>query len=85
MKIIAALLLLAAPALARAQTPLSSAPPQPTAPSQPNGGSIFEPTLYCLYNGLPYSRGSRLYQGGVAMSCDQVANNTSSLVWQLAR
>ncbi len=85
MRLVFALLVLALPAVARAQNPLPPAPPLPTVPSPPPQASIYEPTLYCLYNGIPYSRGSRLYQGGFAMSCDAVAATTTSLIWQLVR
>ena len=85
MRFVIALLLLAMPAVVHAQNPLPPAVPLPTVPGQPAQPSIFEPTLYCLYNGIPYSRGSRLYQGGFAMSCDLIPNNPSSLVWQLVR
>ena len=83
MKRLVALFVIAMPALANAQNPLPPAPPLPTVPSQPAQASIYEPTLYCLYNGIPYSRGSRLYQGGFAMSCDFVPASPGSLIWQL--
>ena len=85
MKIALALALVALPVIARAQNPLPPAPPLPNVPTPPPQASIYEPTLYCLYDGIPYSRGSRLYQGGFAMSCDLVPNSASSLVWVLVR
>ena len=78
------LVLLALPYVARAQAPIPPALPSP-AQSPPAQARSFEPTLYCLYDGMPYSRGSRLYQAGLAMACDSVAANPASLVWQLAR
>ena len=80
---------LALPIAALAQSPAPPAAPSlplPThaATARPRSHE-FEPMLYCLYDGIPYSRGSRLYQGGFAMSCDLVANNNNSLVWQLVR
>ena len=85
MRLVTALFLVAVPAIAHAQNPLPPAVPLPNVPEKPAQQSIYEPTLYCLYNGIPYSRGSRLYQGGFAMSCDVVPNYPSSLVWQLVR
>ena len=85
MRLVKALFLAAIPVAAHAQNPLPPAVPLPSVPGQPAQQSIYEPTLYCLYNGIPYSRGSRLYQGGFAMSCDLIPNNSSSLVWQLVR
>ena len=85
MKFAAALLLVALPVAASAQNPLPPAQPLQTAPPIPAPPSIYEPTLYCLYNGIPYTRGSRLYEGGFAMSCDSVATSPTSLIWQLVR
>ena len=88
MKFIVALIILALPAAALAQgppPPAAPSPPLPTLPPPAAKSHEFEPMLYCLYDGIPYSRGSRLYQGGFAMSCDLVAGNSNSLVWQLVR
>jgi hypothetical protein len=87
MKFLATLLMVVLPGVALAQqVPTVPAPPLPTLPGPPpTQAHPFEPTVYCLYNGIPYSRGSRLYQGGFAMSCDSVPAATNSLVWQLVR
>ena len=88
MRFLVILLAVGLPVAALAQSPTAPAapsPPLPTLPPPPAKSHEFEPMLYCLYDGIPYSRGSRLYQGGFAMSCDLVANNNNSLVWQLVR
>ena len=85
MRAIAALAAILIPAAAAAQgigIPPGAQPAQPPAPPQSMG---FEPTVFCLYAGAPYSRGSRVYQGGFAMSCDAVPAVPSSLVWQPIR
>ena len=58
MRLVTALFLAALPAAAYAQNPLPPAVPLPTVPEKPAHQSAYEPTLYCLYNGIPYSRGS---------------------------
>ncbi len=88
LRVLAILLAVGLSGVALAQSPAIPAvpaPPLPSVPPPPAKSHEFEPMLYCLYDGIPYSRGSRLYQGGFAMSCDLVANNNNSLVWQLVR
>ncbi len=88
MRYIVIMLAVGLPIAAAAQSPAAPAAPSPPLPSPPPTQARsheFEPMVYCLYDGIPYSRGSRLYQGGFAMSCDLVANNNNSLVWQLVR